>query len=162
MPPIRSKSLREADVWLDETLWGDEPAPRRRHADDRDPDPARTAPGAATGFFDHEREPEAEVDFVVRRGRDAHRANDRPVDAPVPQPAADDEERHRSRDEAEHASVPTGPVPGLLRRPLVEVQRTLPTSGRRRSLTDGPDRIAMWAVALAVLTLVSAIITAHA
>jgi len=52
-----------------------------------------------------------------------------------------------------------GEVPGILRRPLVEVQRSLPVepreSGRRQ-----PDRVALWAVALAVVTLLAAILTA--
>ncbi len=159
MPPIRSKPVRDADVWLDETLWGDEPAPRRRRAEQDDRVPARVD---GSDLFDHERELDDRDEIVARRG-------DRrgPVDGPAPRGDADGPATaERSDDVApapavDPADEPQGTPPGLLRRPLVEVQRSVPTARPRRSLASRPDRIALWAVALAVLTLVSAIITSH-
>ena len=52
-------------------------------------------------------------------------------------------------------------VPGLLRRPLVEVQRTVPAAADRRERLRQPDVIALWAVGLAVVVLLAAILTAN-
>lgn len=167
MPPSRSKPLREADVWLDETLWGDEPTPRRRRADQIGS--AEADRGSVGGLFDHEHDLDDGEEIVARRT--APRAARR-TSGPAPVvPTADRGDTgtfdalppsEPEEPETDEAPVVAGPVPGLLRRPLVEVQRTLPGADRRRSLPSGPDRIALLAVALAVLTLVSAIISAHA
>jgi hypothetical protein len=187
MPPTRSRPLRAGDVWLDDSLWSD--APARRTADHEDETTAlfdherepRTTPRRTRDRRDEQ--PRRAADERARRGE--HDTRDHEVERPrrgehdrpaaerprrtlertprpyaaaedLPEPEAVDPFADTDLDAADDA--PAGEVPGLLRRPLVEIQRTVPTAERRRPGT--PDRMALWAVALAVLVLVSAIITA--
>jgi len=143
MPPFEIREKPEPEVWLEDSTWTDTRRSRRR--DDAPVDPVVITvshgdelPDAEPPFYDHAATPPTDV-ADVRRAAAA---------AATREPFAPAE--------------PAGEVPGLLRRPLVEVQRTV-TRDRDvdRPRVRHPDRIALLAVALALVTLISAIITAQ-
>lgn len=155
------------------------------HADiDLGPATDATAPAGATvgielpAFYDHEVEP------TVRRAERRPDRDRREDGTPPPRSAGDVRARrvsgprpaerapdaHAAAEEAtREAEPPVTPsaaaegaeVPGLLRRPLVEVQRTVPAAADRRERLRQPDVIALWAVGLAVVVLLAAILTAN-
>jgi hypothetical protein len=185
MAPTRTRTRRAADVWLDDNLWA-EPDRSREIELDAPPAPADAPDDAVRrdddgvgvpAFYDHEVETtdrRRDGGEHVRRRASASAHPPRRLSGPravdpgarAAAPGAVDPAAAVAASEpapVEPAGAPAaedGSVPGLLRRPLVEVQRTLPTAESRRESLSRPDRVAMWAVGLAVVTLLAAILTA--
>lgn len=176
MPPFETREKSAPDVWLEDSTWVEPRRSRRR--DDASPDPVEIAdrmqdtgsveitisrgtasPDAPPPFYDHAFGDEDEDE----NGND-HRApgGATPTEVAAVRRAAVAASSRTPFTPAE----PAGEVPGLLRRPLVEVQRTPARERDRERDIDRPrfqmpDRIALLAVAIALITLLSAIITAQ-
>jgi len=163
MPPFETRHKPEPDVWLDDALWTDTRRTRSRESG------AATAVAVeitvSTGvavtaeppFYDLEREADA-PDPASRPGAEA-----------APQehdgPRITDRRAPGAGAPAARApftpAAPAGDVPGLLRRPLVEVQATPPERGVDRPRLQRPDVLAIVAITLALIVLISAVIASQ-
>lgn len=162
MPPLETRQKPEPDVWLDDALWIDARRSRSRQGDDAVAVEITVSTGVAATdpppFYDLEREHHRpEPAFVP------------PADG-APDPGEGDglpltDQRAHDAAVTPRApfapAAPVGDVPGLLRRPLVEVQRTPPERGVDRPRPQRPDVLAIVAIALTLIVLISAVIASH-
>lgn len=158
MPPFETREKPAPEVWLEDSTWID--TRRSRSRDDAPVDPVVITvsagdelPDVLPPFYDH----------AADDGTDGPRAAGRAHGAATPTEVAAVRRAAAASRTTFTPAAPAGEVPGLLRRPLVEVQRTPPRERDEvdRPRVQRPDRIALLAIALALITLLSAVITAQ-
>lgn len=162
MPPYETRHKPEPDVWLDDTLWTDSRRSRSREGGGATAVAVEitvSTGGAVTAeppFYDVEREARATEPARPRDGGDRPEQDDGPQITDRRAPGVAETARAPFT-----PAAPAGDVPGLLRRPLVEVQPTPPERGVDRPRLQRPDVLAIVAIALTLIVLLSAVIASQ-